>query len=260
MDHHCPWIGGCVGAHNQRFFFVVVFWLTLLEIYTLVTTAVYFRRGLKSRGAGYSAWSVDGYLISLFPICALFFIFTGTLLATHVFLLARNITTVEHVGISTMQGRERVVIERWIGSQSRLPSNSTLRSRSTLGGVKAKRQMLQSWNWEWGSPTKEGNRWWLGGRDEIEYLDPSPNSAMPSGGDETARDQEKMQPTRSASDRKINGRGAWSTNMRQALGRPSLWLLPVGAAPNKGLEFPLNPRFGPDGIWRKRREWPAELQ
>ena len=56
-------------------------------------------------------------------------------------------------------------------------------------------------------------------------------------------------------------KGAWRTNMEQALGASMLlWVLPLGQPPNEGLDFPMNPRFGPDGIWRKREQWPSGLQ
>ena len=225
MDHHCPWIGGCVGAHNQRFFFIFALWVTLLELYTLVTTAVCFHRSV-SRGAG-----VDGFLISLFPICAMFLLFTGALLCTHVWLMARNMTTIEHVGVSRMAGSERVLVDRWFAA----------RGKSGLRGFKEKRKMVKEWDREWGGLTREGNRWWLGGSEEI-GLQP----------DAEEKSKERNKGTR---------KSAMRTNMEQALGTSVwMWFVPLGPHPNDGLDFPMNPRFGSQGVWRKRDEWPTQLR
>lgn len=39
-----------------------------------------------------------------------------------------------------------------------------------------------------------------------------------------------------------------------------VFTVPIGKSEGDGLTFPVNPRFGPDGRWRPRREWPKELQ
>lgn len=36
--------------------------------------------------------------------------------------------------------------------------------------------------------------------------------------------------------------------------------VPIGKPEADGLEYPTNPRFTPDGRWRQRAEWPAELR
>ncbi|KAF8625864.1 hypothetical protein AX15_005159 [Amanita polypyramis BW_CC] len=52
-------------------------------------------------------------------------------------------------------------------------------------------------------------------------------------------------------------RAAWEDVMgRNVLG----WFFPVSRGLNNGLSYPVNPRFGPDGRWRRRSEWPAEFQ
>ncbi|TKY87240.1 hypothetical protein EX895_003917 [Sporisorium graminicola] len=254
MDHHCPWVGGCVGAHNQRFFFIFVFWVTLLELYTLVTTAVFFRRGVRSLGAPVrSAWRVDGFLISLFPISGIFLIFTGALLCTHVFLMAHNLTTIEHVGVNRVQGRERVLLDRWFGMQR----------KGGLGGVKQKRLMRKEWDRKWGRWTSEANRWWLGGSDEVHFDDTDDRGKQPEQPDVASISgaQEKQQDARSKSSAGGRRRGAFRTNIEQALG-PSMWMwiLPLGKHPNEGLEFPMNPRFGREGVWRERQDWPPALR
>jgi len=38
------------------------------------------------------------------------------------------------------------------------------------------------------------------------------------------------------------------------------WILPVGRPLNDGLSYPVNPRFDQEGRWRRRAQWPKELQ
>ncbi|SNX83032.1 related to Zinc finger DHHC domain containing protein 2 [Melanopsichium pennsylvanicum] len=263
MDHHCPWVGGCVGAHNQRFFFIFVFWVTLLELYTLISTAILFHRGIRSRNNADGGWRIDGYMISLFPICAVFLIFTGALLCTHMWLMGRNMTTIEHVGVSKVQGKERILVERWFGVQGGKKSGG-------LGGLnlKAKRAMVREWDREWGAWTREGNMWWLGGSDELSYPDTRVDGTQDGGvmdGMSINEAQEKQTnvPTmkKKKQSNKSKRKGAWRTNMEQALGSNLLlWVVPVGKHANQGLDFAMNPRFGKGGVHRRRHEWPSELQ
>lgn len=39
MDHHCPWINGCVGYHNYRYFFGFLLWLLAGTIYSFSSCA-----------------------------------------------------------------------------------------------------------------------------------------------------------------------------------------------------------------------------
>ncbi|KAF9555749.1 zf-DHHC-domain-containing protein [Agrocybe pediades] len=38
------------------------------------------------------------------------------------------------------------------------------------------------------------------------------------------------------------------------------WIFPIGTTGNKGLDYPVNPRFDSEGRWRRRSEWPEHLR
>ncbi|CAK0860739.1 unnamed protein product [Prorocentrum cordatum] len=85
-DHHCPWIGRCIGENNRTIF------LCYLAIQTL-ELLVYFVEGLH----GVSVFEPSALLVVGLLCIALFFIMVLTLLNYHVFLMLANFTTWEHI-------------------------------------------------------------------------------------------------------------------------------------------------------------------
>ncbi|KAF9313697.1 hypothetical protein BG003_004912 [Podila horticola] len=37
MDHHCPWVNGCIGYNNHKFFYLFIFYGSVLAIWVVVT-------------------------------------------------------------------------------------------------------------------------------------------------------------------------------------------------------------------------------
>ncbi|PWN45455.1 hypothetical protein IE81DRAFT_339389 [Ceraceosorus guamensis] len=237
MDHHCPWVGGCVGARNIKFFYNFVTWVTMWEIFMIVSGAVLFSRGVAGQDvtdSPYRDWRVDGFVISMFVLCGMFFLFTGSLFATHTYMYTINSTTLEHMAFERHKATEAALLDAYFSDRGQ-------------GGkglhLKEKHEIRKEWDSLWGRVKKEGNLWWLDGASHANQSD--------------ANGAEKNQ-TSSTAGREASP--AW-TNFKQVIGDEWYgWLLPIGKSPSDGRAFPQNPRHSALGVWRPRRLWPNDCK
>ncbi|BGP24522.1 vacuole protein, palmitoyltransferase domain containing [Rhodotorula toruloides] len=202
MDHHCPWVGSCVGARNYKYFYNFLQYSTLYTFFVFLTLLIAQTLPLGTFTSNRPYPGVDSQQVAIIALSFLFFLFTCSLFTAHTMLILRNQTTIEEISAKRMRQRERAALS------------------STYGFLqwRAKRATRREWNKQWGRIGKEGNLWWLG-----------------------------------------SNRANWEMVMGKAkMG----WFLPIPARPthDDGLHYAPNPRFSPEGYWRRRSEWPAELR
>jgi palmitoyltransferase ZDHHC3/7/25 len=110
MDHHCPWINNCVGAKNQKFFVLFLFYVFLscllvlgLTLYVVVT---YFSLKDKTFPNG-----LISLLVGVFTaiIASIFLIFTCIMFYDQLEVIFSNQTEVEK--LSSMHGKESTKLE-----------------------------------------------------------------------------------------------------------------------------------------------------
>jgi len=101
FDHHCPWVGKCIGKRNYMQFLLFVATLSCMEAYMWAVCLVNILKKVNSQGIEHlSSQEIPELVLGAYSFCVTatqLFFFSASLSLFHVYIVTHNETTYERL-------------------------------------------------------------------------------------------------------------------------------------------------------------------